>query len=118
MIVYDMSFLSLNEYINIERANKYKAAMLKKQQTNNCYYFSKLSKIKPFENRVDIKFIWHTPDNKKDHDNISFAKKFILDGLVKSGILKNDNPRYVGNFIDEFKIDKNRNYTYCIIHFK
>lgn len=39
-------------------------------------------------------------------DNIAFAKKFILDALVKKGVLKDDGWKWVKGFTDEFFVDK------------
>ena len=37
-IVIKGSFVSLNEYINAERSNKYKAAKIKKEETERAYW--------------------------------------------------------------------------------
>ena len=43
---------------------------------------------------------------KRDKDNVAFAKKYILDALQKSGILPNDNNKYIAGFIDTFVYEK------------
>jgi len=50
--------------------------------------------------RADIGIIWVEKDRRRDPDNIMAGKKFILDGLVKAGILKNDGWRQVGSFTE------------------
>lgn len=115
-IVINTPLPSLNDYINAERSNKLYAAKIKQQTTNNVCYLAKQFKVK-IEKPCDIKFTWFKPDNKTDHDNIAFTKKFILDGLVKAGVLQNDTPRFVRNFQDVFEIDRTRNYVGCIIEF-
>ena len=55
---------------------------------------------------VKLKFVWYEPNSRKDCDNVSFAKKFILDALVEAGVLENDDPRHVGNFADYFKVNR------------
>ena len=40
--------------------------------------------------------------DKRDLDNISFAKKFVLDAMQQAGRLKNDNRKYVTGFTDDF----------------
>ena len=37
-------------------------------------------------------------------DNRAFAKKFILDGMVKSGLIENDNWSHVTGFTDRFAL--------------
>lgn len=59
-----------------------------------------------FSSRVSVNFTWYCPNKKRDHDNICFAKKFILDALVSGGILKNDSWECVNAFSDRFEIDK------------
>lgn len=63
-------------------------------------------------------FTWYKPNNRQDHDNIGFAKKYILDGLIVAGSIKGDSPKYIGNFVDNFEIDKTRAYISCVVEFK
>ena len=112
-----MPFVSLNEYIDAERSNKQYAAKIKKQQTNSVYYLTRNQKFKLDKKKYDVMFTWYKPDNRKDHDNISFAKTFVIDGIVKAGVLPDDTPKYIRNFQDEFIIDKTRKYVSCIVEF-
>ena len=116
-LTLNMPFISLNEYIDSERSSRMHAANIKKQQTNSVYYLTRSQKFKLDPKKYDVIFTWFKPDNKKDHDNIAFAKKFILDGIVKAGVLPNDNPKYIGNFQDKFVLDKTRPYVSCQIEF-
>ena len=45
-------------------------------------------------------FEWHERTKKRDADNIASAKKFILDALVKNGVLVDDSRKYVKGFYD------------------
>lgn len=45
-------------------------------------------------------------NKKRDIDNVSSAKKYILDALQRAKILKNDSPKYVVAHKDEFKYDR------------
>lgn len=47
-------------------------------------------KAKPIAEPAHLLFVWREPNKKRDPDNISFAQKYILDGMVKAGILKGD----------------------------
>lgn len=55
---------------------------------------------------VKIAFRWYEKNSRRDMDNIAFAKKFILDALVKKGVLQDDGWKWVKGFTDEFFIDK------------
>lgn len=58
---------------------------------------------------IKIHFHWIEGNKKRDLDNIAFAKKFILDAMVKYGKLSDDNRRYVTAFTDTFEYgDKTR----------
>lgn len=39
-------------------------------------------------------FQWFLKDNRKDFDNRNFAQKYIFDGLVKAGVIKDDSWNY------------------------
>ena len=98
----------LNTYINAERSNKYAAAAIKERDTNTAWLYSKRQKNENSNGRYRITFHWYCKDKRKDPDNIAFARKFILDGMVKAGVLKNDGWNNVASLSDEFYIDKEK----------
>lgn len=105
-IVIPHTFPTLNEFIAAQNSqNRYVAAKLKKDNTELVRLHCLRTKMitKP----VFIYFFWYVKNARKDPDNIAFAKKFILDGLVAAGVLANDTQKYVVGFHDEFFIDKN-----------
>lgn len=53
-----------------------------------------------------IRFEWHEKTKRRDADNIASAKKFILDALVKKGVLTDDSRKYVKGFSDQIIDDK------------
>lgn len=53
-----------------------------------------------------MRFYWHERTKKRDADNIAFAKKFILDALVKMRVLEDDSRKYVKGFYDTIVDDK------------
>ena len=61
---------------------------------------SAIENIKQLLNNTDEE------NKKRDLDNICFAKKFILDALVKANVLKNDTHNYVVGFTDTFQYEK------------
>lgn len=96
----NMKLPSLNEYVNICRTNKYKASKFKKNLEDDIMMFT--NRLPRFENPVKIHFHWIEGNKRRDLDNICFAKKFILDALVKSGKLQDDNRKCVYAFTDTF----------------
>lgn len=90
-------FATLNEYINAERTNKHKAADIKRSETLICYVEAKFT-LKMDKNALyDVECFWTTENNKIDSDNVMFAIKFILDGVVKSGNLAGDGRKNIRN---------------------
>lgn len=96
----------LNTYINKERGNRFAAAAVKEKETTRVYWECKSQKVKRVIPPVFLECRWFTKDLRKDADNLAFAKKFILDGLVKAGILPDDKRDMVIGFIDSFFVDK------------
>jgi len=76
--------------------------------TDNITLLAKQLKIKnrPIRTPVWITYHWYCKDKRKDKSNIAFAKKFIEDGLVNAGVLKNDGWNDIEGFNDRFYIDK------------
>lgn len=100
---------SLNEYINECRKNRYAGASMKKRCEEAIgLYVNRLPRLKK---PVKIHFVWVEGNHKRDYDNICFAKKFILDTLVKCGKLEDDNRKNVNGFTDSFVYDKD----WCVI---
>jgi len=117
-LIFNMPFPTLNEYINDERANKFKASTLKRYKTNSVAFLAKQQKadINP-EGQYDLIYTWYKPNNRTDHDNIAFAKKFVNDGLKLAGVIKDDSPKFIRNFKDDFVLDRTRSYISCSVEF-
>ena len=92
-------FVYLNEYINTERRNKYAAAKIKDKLTNEVAWQCKSKRCHRPIGKVDMIFKWHVK-GRHDSDNIAFAKKFVLDGMVQAGLLENDSPKFVRHLAD------------------
>lgn len=93
-------FPSLNEYVNAERANRSYGAAMKRKETKRAAEAAK--GLPQLSNPVVISFRWIEPNMRRDVDNIAFAHKFILDGLVSAGVLKSDSRKHVIGLQDEF----------------
>ena len=99
-----MRLPSLNEYINECRKNKFAGAKMKKQVENDIGWF--INKIPKYKNPIFIHFHWIEENKRRDLDNVCFAKKFILDSMVKAGKLADDNRNFVSGFTDTFEYAK------------
>ncbi len=97
---------TLNEYIEAERSNKYAAAKMKKQATDTVAWLAKV--IPKHDGAIWVNFHWIEPNKRKDKDNVAFAKKFVFDGLVKSGVIRNDGWNDVYGWSDTFEVVKGK----------
>jgi len=62
-------------------------------------------KLKPF-NKIDVDIEWICKEKRKDKDNVMVGTKFILDGLVKAKVIKNDGWKEIGEIRHSFYTDK------------
>lgn len=99
----DKRLMGLNEYTKANRTNKHVGNKVKQDEEIYIIWCirQQLSNLK-IEKPVIGHFTWIEENKKRDLDNICFAKKFILDALVKAEVLKNDNRKMVTNFTDSF----------------
>jgi len=95
----------LNTYINAERTNRYKAASIKKAETQRVWGELENQKVKPIKGIVEMICTWYTKDLKKDSDNVAFALKYILDGMVLAKVLPDDSRKYTGSIVHIFDVD-------------
>jgi len=104
-IIIDGEFATLNEYIGAERANKYAAASIKKDATKRVA-FACIGLLPVEKYPIHVVFNWYWKNTRPDPDNIAFAKKYILDGFVESGLLAGDAWKHTsGGFEDNFFTD-------------
>lgn len=111
---------SLNPYVRAERGHRLAAAQIKREETDRVAYDAMAAKAKPVPLRwypVRLSFVWYTADERTDADNVCFAKKFILDGLVQAGILSGDGRKQVAGFNGEdFIVDPDNPRVEVTIH--
>lgn len=97
------SLPTMNEIVKASKSHPMAYANMKKDYTALVMISaSNLPKIE----RADFEITWHCKDKRKDKDNIMAGTKFLLDGLVKAGVLKNDGWKEIGNITHRFEIDK------------
>lgn len=92
---------SLNDVIGKNRCNKYAGAKYKKDIEEKISYYIANAVAKGMlhkqENPCWIVIEWIEKTKRRDSDNIQSSQKFLLDALVKCGILQNDSRKYVKN---------------------
>lgn len=96
----------LNEYTKANRTNAYVGAKNKRDNQNKCLSYILEQKKGRCVGKQFIFFRWYEKNNRRDLDNIAFAKKYILDALVEAKVLEDDNQEYIEGFVDEFYVDK------------
>jgi Holliday junction resolvase RusA-like endonuclease len=108
MILLPHKFITLNTYIEAERINKYKAAQLKKHHTYIAYLFFRARKdfFQSASFPVKLNFVWLLKNKRNDLDNVVFARKFILDGMVAAKLIKNDGQYFINGFSDAIEYSK------------
>ena len=75
-----------NSYPSMKRSWTEVIAMLARNQ------------MEPIKGRVDIVIRSYEPDKRRDPDNVcAGAFKFILDGLVKAGIIETDSQKVIND---------------------
>lgn len=90
---------SLNDYIRACRANKYLANKIKSELEQQIGLY--IIQMPKYNNPVKIHFTWIESNHRRDIDNVVFARKFILDSMVKYKKLKDDSRKYVVGFTDK-----------------
>lgn len=98
-------YCSLNEYVGADRQGY--GWTIKKAETNRAKEDLEEQWNGTPAPLATYKFTWYRMNRRTDPDNIcAFARKVILDGMQKAGILDNDGWKQVAGFIDEFYVDK------------
>jgi len=94
---------NLNEIIAVSKQHHMKYSTMKKDYTALVMIHARnLPKV----GKSDFVITWYCKDKRKDKDNIIAGTKFLLDGLVKGGTIKNDGWSEVGNITHRFEVDK------------
>lgn len=109
--IFDYKYPTLNEYINKCRTHWASGAKMKEESDYATVMLLKLQKAKPIEEYpVDLVVKWHCKDKRKDVDNIHSSIKFILDGMQKAGIIKEDGRKYISQIYQQI-IDDGKEYS-------
>ena len=101
---------SLNDYTKACRSNKYQGAKFKAEIEEVIGWYIRQAvasrTLRKPKGAIVIRFEWHEKTKWRDADNIASAKKFVLDALVKMGVLVDDSRKYVKGFYDAVIDDK------------
>lgn len=99
--------VSTNTYISAERTNRYRAAKIKKTETETIALEIKSQKAEPIKYKIDVHFKIYAKDKKRDPDSWSFFIKTFFDGMQEAGIIPNDSQNFIGAISqDSIYIDK------------
>ena len=102
-IIINHKFKSINDYVNECRANYHIANKTKQQETMlSALAFSKLPVIHVFP--IELIFKWHMKYKTADLDG-RLAKN-IIDGLVRSRRIPDDNVKYIQKITHIYIPDK------------
>lgn len=101
----DVRMPNLNDYTAAIAYSRYKGGEMKDEWDEVVRLAAWQQKLGHFTEPIMLDFHWYEPNGNRDMDNVAFAKKFILDGLQKAGVITNDNIKWVRGFSDHFHYD-------------
>lgn len=87
-------------------ANAY--SRMKKQWGDTVWALARAAKLRPLDLPVRVSFLWTEKARRRDLDNIIAGGKFVMDGLVKAGVLGGDGWNHVGAIEHRFMVDAKR----------
>lgn len=97
----------LNDYILDCRRNPHTGAQTKRIAQELCMWCAKQQCKVKFKQPVRIHYVFFEPDRRRDKSNVAaFAVKVIEDALVRLQIIRDDGWKYIENYTQSFKIDK------------
>lgn len=105
---------SLNDVINANRTNRFMGAKMKKEIEEMIGWQIRFGvargHLRSVSRRCVIQIDFYEKTKRRDVDNIQSSTKFILDAMVKHGILLNDSRKYVKQIYHEI-YDSDRDYV-------
>lgn len=104
-LYFEYEFPNWNEYINLERRNFY-GANKQKQKEKNYIRLATIGKKYTSNYPIEIIVRPHFKDHRQDLDNTRI--KGLLDGLVASKVIKNDNLNCIQRIVYEPIFDKKK----------
>ncbi len=102
-VIIPIRLPGMNEIIAAAKSHHMAYAVMKRKNTDDIVW---LIKRLPRYDTVDITIAWYEPNMRRDIDNISAGQKFMLDALVKAGVIEDDSQKYVKSIKHQFYVDK------------
>lgn len=99
---YERTFPDLNDYQKKYAAHWAAGAAMKRDYTHLVRDLAVVTRQPKWCEPVKVLFVWVEEDDARDLDNVAFAKKFVLDGLVEAGVIEDDDRAHVTGWRDEF----------------
>jgi hypothetical protein len=96
----------LNDFLAAVNRHRLMGNKMKQEQTERVAWAAK-TQLPVFTRKINLTFVYREANRKRDKDNIAFAKKFILDGLVTSGRVPNDTWAWIGDWSEAFVVEPN-----------
>lgn len=96
---------SMNEIITLAKKGKGRYQPYAKAKHDYTNYIAYLVRQAPIFKKPSLKIVWYEKNKKRDMDNIVAGKKFILDGLVTTGVIKDDSRKYINDIHDIIEDD-------------
>lgn len=97
-------FPTLNEVIKASKSHHMAYANQKKDYT--ALTMIQTQKAPEIDYKADWVFTWYRKNRRNDPDNIQVGTKYIFDGLVKAGKIKNDGWNEINSITHKFAVDK------------
>lgn len=94
----------LNDFLAAVNRHRLMGNKMKQEQTERVAWAAK-SQLPVFTRKINLTIVYREATRKRDKDNIAFAKKFILDGLVAAGRIPNDTWAWIGDWSEGFVVD-------------
>lgn len=98
----------LNDLIDAARSHWSNGAKQKREQEEIVMWAIKKCSLKPIRNPFRMEIFFAEPNTARDPDNITSAKKYILDALQKMKIIPNDNQKYVLGWTENWGLADNK----------
>ena len=97
----------LNEIIDAAKGSGGRGmgyAKMKSAWTDTVWALALKAKLPRFPRYVVLTFEWFEADKRRDPDNFAAAKKFLLDGLVKAGVIQGDGWKHIYCWSDHWRV--------------
>lgn len=102
-VIIDYKFENVNNYVNKCRTNYFIANKIKQKETEIARFaFINIPKIEKYP--IELTFTWHIKTKTSDLDGK--LPKNIIDGLVRSGKIIDDNVKYIQKITHIYQEDK------------